>query len=305
MTRPAIRARRRREGGVALLIVLWVLGLLAALAVILAADARTAVQTSEVTIALARAQAAADAGVWLTVRDVAGGAPGAAGPVDGTPRRIAFAGFALDVSVQDEGGKVDLNFAGPWMLRAALTAAGAPGPEIDGLVREIVAWRTPLSAGAAAYGGGAAGPYPGRSYGPAHAPFAGVDDLRLLPGITPALFDRLRRLVTVYSQDPLIDPRSAPLILLDALPGIDPQAAAAYVARRDRLGGGDALLSALGAPDDLSTQGSPVAYTIRVDAVGGGVRFVREAVIVLTPDGVRPYRVARWQQGAEDDGGGA
>lgn len=291
------RARRRREGGVALLVVLWILGLLAAIALILATDARTAVRTSQVAIALARARAAADAGVWLAVRDVAGGDPSPLWRTDGAPRTLRFAGFAVTVSVRDEGGKVDLNFAAPPMLRAALAASGVPAPRASALVREILDWRTPRAEGEALYAGAAGDTYPGRGYGPAHARFVAVGDLLLLPGVSPALFARLRRFVTVYSEDPLIDPRTAPPALLRALPGIDAGALAAYLGGRFGVGAAEPSPVALGAPEELSTQGGARAFTIRARAAGPGAVFVRVAVVVLTPDGVLPYRIARWRPG--------
>ncbi|MGC8475126.1 MAG: hypothetical protein ACP5NP_02120 [Acetobacteraceae bacterium] len=261
--RPAARSSR----GMALLLVLWVLALIAGLALILSREARQSLRQAAATVALAQARAAADAGVWIALRAVLAGAPGPAWPTDGTPRALGFAGFRIRLTLQDEAGKADLNAAPLSVLAAAGRAAGLAPAAARRLGREIER----------------------------HRRFASVADLLALPGVSPTLLSRLRRFVTVHSGDPLIDPRVAPAALLAALPGLNPVLARSYLARRD---GPDPLPARiLGVTAPLAAPGPLAALTIRAVATRGGIRFDRVALIVLTPGADWPYRVASWRQG--------
>jgi general secretion pathway protein K len=274
---------------------LWIVGLVAALAAVLANDARTAVHTGQATVALARARAAAEAGIWLTVRNLVDADASTRWPTDGSSQERAFADFNLEINIWDEGAKVDLNFAGPDLLRAVFVAAGVEEVLAAALPRSIIEWREPLPNRAGRSGSQETRNYPGRTYGPAYGPFVTIEDLLLLPGMTSAIFDRVRRDFTVYSQSTTIDPNGASLALLSAISGAGP-ATVPFSANRSLTGVGDATRQRLGTVGRFSGSGTADAYSVRVRAAGLGVVFIREAVILLTPDRANPYQVVRWQQ---------
>jgi len=82
--------------------------------------------------------------------------------------------------------------------------------------------------------GAASGEYAadGRDYHPRGGPFQSVDELKLVLGMTPALYERLAPAVTVFSGRSKVNLTTAPKEVLMALAGQDAAAAAATVAAR-------------------------------------------------------------------------
>src|SRR5262249_7012775 len=77
-------------------------------------------------IAEARAHAALDAAVVRAVLGISDSRAGQRWRTDGAHRRFAFGGFPIDVSVQDESGRVDLNASGAALVAQLLSANGLP-----------------------------------------------------------------------------------------------------------------------------------------------------------------------------------
>ena len=178
--------------GFALVSVLWGIGLLALVA---AATVRLAYHEgrhAEVSLAVARAQAMADGAVRLAILRVLAGGP--EGRWDGAPAIQAGA----TVSVQDQGGLINLDLAEPALLAGLLSRAG--GLDAD-----------PASRLAAAIVAERGAP-------PAGGPFLSPVDLVRVPGMTPALLTRLLPYVTIHSGLRGVDPRTAPAVVLDATP---------------------------------------------------------------------------------------
>ena len=127
--------------------------------------------------------------------------------VDSTPQTFVFDGKQVTLSVQDELGRFDLNSVDGSMLSALFRAENVPLDESDKLVDRILDWRgsTDLHRlqGATSEDYAAAG----LPYGPRHGPFQSVDELRLVLGMPPDLFEKIRPALTVYSKRPMVDPR--------------------------------------------------------------------------------------------------
>src|SRR5260370_21859048 len=62
----------------------------------------------------------------------------------------------------------------------------------------------------------------GRSYSPRGGPFAHIDELSLVIGLPPALIERAKPFVTIYSGKPQIDVLDPLPAVFAALPGISP-----------------------------------------------------------------------------------
>ncbi|MGL1608635.1 hypothetical protein ACSTIN_22835, partial [Vibrio parahaemolyticus] len=59
-----------------------------------------------------------------------------------------------------------------------------------------------------------------------------IDELRLVDGMTPEIYDQIASGITVYSGRKEIDPATAPLAALVTLPGLDRQKAIDVIAGR-------------------------------------------------------------------------
>ena len=113
-----------RQRGIALLMVLWALVLLALLATVFGGNARTEVLLARNLVENAQAEALADAGIYraiagLTKEPREGGFHG-----DGRVYTWHAGGGEVRFSVRDEGGKIDLNQASDILLRELFVAVG-------------------------------------------------------------------------------------------------------------------------------------------------------------------------------------
>ena len=295
------RAGDSDERGFALVIVISVLAVLALLAAGFAVATRQETKIVRNTIALARARARADAGVALAEMGLLSRDPATRWHADGRPYAITFGGGEIRVSVQDEAGKVDLNWT-PLPVVEGLLAELDIDPEAQaGIIAGIADHRNSVRrppvppgelAGTALSGGPALRDLMA-------APFRSVDELLTLPGVTRAAFDRLRPFVTVYAESAHIDPATAPRGVLLAVPGMSPGAADLILA--SRIPRPDGSVSA--APSDFAAAKQYLAFadlraaTVTSEVVEGrDAHFVRRAVIATTGDPYYPFRILEWRQ---------
>lgn len=285
-----------RQRGAALLLVLWLAVLLAGVVMAFAWSARVEALHARGGVAAWQGGEIARAGLEYGLHRLLAG-PGDAGvpdsgpwQPDGRPHAWRFAGVPVEVRLQAESGKVDLNRADPPLLSALLVAAaGLPPERADRLAAAIADWRDaddlPHPGGAERADYAAAG----RDDGPANAPFATPGELRRVLGMDDAVHQALAPLVTVWSDRDRPEPALAPAPVLRAL-GLDP---APWLAARTGEAGG-------GAPLVLASVGD--VFSIDSTALLGDDRVVRVRAVVrlgvVGADGPA-YGVLRWQQGME------
>ncbi len=227
---------------------------------------------------------------------------------DGTPNAWAFGGAEVEVSIQDEGGKVDINTASDDLLRALLVSvewtdldgavnsldqAGA-----DALVDAIVDFRDPDDL--RRLNGAEDDDYAAAGYrwDAKDAPFEAVAELHRVFGMTAALYAQLEPLVTVYSGQPGVDPRTAPPGVLRALPGYDEVALEAVLAGRREVAAGGTASAAPQTPASFKSGSRRNVVTIRaVAATPGGAVFIRKAVVGLAGSRQKPFHIYSWSRG--------
>jgi general secretion pathway protein K len=203
--------RRARDRGVALLLVLWLVALLAATVGAFALSARTEQLQGQVLSRGLEVRGAARAGLEYAMARLAESDPARRWIPDGREYRWRFGDADLALRIVDEQGKVDLDMADAGLIAALLRQVGSDPQEAQRIAGAIVDWRdadalTQPSGGAEAPDYAAAG----RGYGPANAPFESVAEVEQVLGMTPALYARLAPLVTVYSGRAAPDPVFAP-----------------------------------------------------------------------------------------------
>lgn len=287
------REPQDRERGIALLLVVWVLALAAVLATGFAAETRSEARRARNLAEEARARAAAEAGVMLAVAGLLDPRPGSPWPRDGRSRRLGYAGAELTVAVQSESGKVDLNAAAPEFVTGLIGALSLDDASAAALTEAVTARRRAIDAERRR---GTSGP----SDDPMAEPFRSLEELAAVPGVSRAAFERLAPFVTVHSGSPRVDPRTAPAPVLLAVPGVDPQQVAQLLAARAEGGEGRALPRLTGVEAYVGPSSFVAASVTAVAAMPGGSVFERRAVIGITADPDRPYRVLSWRQGGGD-----
>lgn len=285
------------ERGVALLIVVWVLALLIVLVVGFNGDARTDLLLARNHYESASARATADAGVALAIFRVIDPSPDTQWQADGRSHDLAYGTGRIRVSVQDEGGKVDINAAPPELLAGLLRTMGASDSDATGIAQSIVSWRE-AGAGDAALGSPAGPSLARRRQSTA---FRARDELRLVPGVTRDLYDRIAPFITVYSAAPDIDPLTAPAEVLRSLPDVNPQQVESFIAERSRIGPVPGALPSLSGVSGFLAHRALQAATITSEGkTASGTTFTREAVVSIAPDPAAPYTVLVWRQARHD-----
>jgi general secretion pathway protein K len=229
-----VRVRREkgrvRDRGLALLAVLWALLILGMLSMSFAYAMRVEALASRNGFDAVRAYYQARTGINRTLALLAGA------PLDNV-LSLEIAGEDGDavyrVEVQDEGGKIDINFAGEEVLKAALRRAGLPEEGAERVGDAILDWRDeddrPRPGGAEEPEYGSL-PEPVR---PRNGRFVRLEELLSVKGISPELFrSRLVRIFTVYGASPQVNVNTASPEVLASLPGFSEELAAAVVERR-------------------------------------------------------------------------
>jgi general secretion pathway protein K len=272
---------RAGQRGIALIAVLWVTLLLGLVAAAFLRETRTGVNLARNSLADAKAEALADAGVSWALLGLLTEDESAAIRADGRPYRFDFAGGSVAVEVQDEGGKIDLNQAAEDLLQSLFLHAGAKEEAAAGLAAALVDFR---DADQEPQPRGAEDPHyarAGQAQGAKDAPLTVIDELQQVMGVTPELFARLEPLVTVHSPRSDVDLATAPAAVLRALPGMTEQQVEETLAAREADGERVAVEAA--------------TITVEVTIPGGG-HFVRRAVVRRGGDPAQPFEMLDWRR---------
>ncbi|KEA62107.1 General secretion pathway protein K [Marinobacterium lacunae] len=211
-------ASESRQRALVLVSVLWVLLLLSLLVTNLSLSARSFARQAQNAEQAVRASEAADSGiVWALWNLQQSGVR--QWLADGSGHRLALADTHVWVALQDESGKVDLNYAPTELLDGLLALVIEDDTRREALVAAIEDWRD--ADDLVRLNGAEESEYlaAGRSTGPANREFYDVEELSQVLGMTPDIYDRVRWSLTVNNGTRGINPQFAPADVLMALPG--------------------------------------------------------------------------------------
>ena len=272
MNKPGPSPTGTRQGGFALLLVLWTMVLLSVIGAHIAATGRTETQLAANIRDAAVTESAADGAIQdaaFQVLTAPSWTPG------GTERSVSFEAAAVDLRIESEDSFVNPNVASRELLSALIRQAGSDVQTADQLAAAIVEWRFP--------GAGAPDGPIGRSYRnaglvdvPPGAPFRSLDELKAVRGMRPDLLAGLRPYLSVYTTgDPDVQ---------DASPAV-------LAAIRTATGRAPAPSRSVSMP-----------RVVRVTATAAGPnhsRFVRRAVLAINRQGAAPISVLDWSAPGE------
>jgi general secretion pathway protein K len=277
--------------GIALLLVLWLLVLITGLVSAFSLTARVEGMQGQWLGRSVAARLAAESGIELAASRLGTQEPARRWFADGRPYSFSFDGWRVRVRIQDEAGKLDLNAISPNVMAGLLVQLGEDQARAEQLTAAINDWHDDdnlLSAGI-----GAEDPQyasEGLPYGAKDRPFELVSELRLVLGITPALYRKLEPYVTVYTGMNQPEPSNAPALVLRAL-GQDATRVAEIEVQR-----------AAATPATLAGAGSGT-YSISSEAVRpDGARAAIHAVVRVGGNGNagQLYTPLAWHVGDRD-----
>jgi len=271
----ALRIRQQR--GAALLLVLWLVVLLTGVIAVFALGARTEALQGHALARGAAARYAAEAGIEVAAYHLQNPDGDARWVPDGRPIEFNYAGERVRVVVVDESAKVDLNIATPELLAGLMQALGVDFERSRRIAGAIADWRDGddlLNAE-----GGAEDPQYAAAklpYGAKDRPFETLSELRLVLGMDPALFEKMRPYVTLYSGLARPSPTYAGKPVLQAL-GMDETQIGAVLGQREATTGAAPITSQGSGTYSISSRATrPDGTRVQVQAairIGGGSGF--------------------------------
>ena len=292
------RAPRARQRGVALVLVMWVSVILGIVAASFILERRTETLIVMNSISMARAEAAANAGVTRAIAESYRNDPAAldAWKRDGSPHDWVYDGVPVRVEMRDESAKIDLNTASEALLRGLLVSSGLADEDANRLLDAILDWRDPDSFKRP---NGAEEPdyrAAGLSYRPGNAPFQALEELQLVLGMRPEIHRRLAPSLTVYSRQTGVNPQVASREVLLAIPGLTAQIVDDYIARREAALAAGEPVPTLPQAGAFASGMSPVINVRSVARAEDGTVFAREAVALLRPVPRKPVTFVAWRE---------
>lgn len=289
---------RHEQRGIALVLVLWVMTLLAIIAGSFVYTARSNTLVSGNLVAQARAHLLADAGIERGIYEVLKPATDAERwQARSLPHAFSLNDAQIQVTLRDEAARIDLNVANEVLLKGLLLSVGLDADGASKLLDAITDWRDademvrPQGAERDQYEAA------GYDYIPANAPFQSVEELRLVMGMTPELLRKMLPALTVHSQQAGFNSRQAPREVLMAVPNVLAEDVEAYIQLREETHAQEQAPPPFPQAAAYEASGATQVYNLRsVVSMPDGSRFANEAVVKLTNKPNRPFAVLRWQE---------
>lgn len=255
---------RGGERGIALLLVIWTLALLSAIAVAVTADGRSSRRIAQNVEQAARDRALAEGGLHWGIAQLLDGEAQRRLPLDGRVQTVELDDGRVQVAVEAETGKFDINISPPIVLQNLLLQAGATPTEARRVAVEADTYRKLNRT------------EPGRLHRPA---FLETLDLRRVTSLDEALYRRILPFITVYSGTPRLDPAVSPRQVLMAVPGLSERGVDMLLLARQQTTNVPAP-QVYGAVSDYLGPSRPVIFTIRSTVQTGTSPLVSGSAIV-------------------------
>ncbi|CAB1274321.1 type II secretion system minor pseudopilin [Candidatus Nitrosacidococcus tergens] len=274
------KPRDSKNCGIALVIVLWVITLVAVIASSFTYTVRIETNLATHLTEQAEARALAEGGIVYAAFDLQRPMGTRQFTPDGTPYSWLINDNAVAISIQDVSGLIDINTGNVNLFIGLLITIGIPNEEIFSLIDKIKDWidpddiRQPQGAERQDYIAA------GLPYGPKNGSFESIIELQQVLGMTSDLYQQIAPFVTVFSKQGGVNPSVAPPEVLMAIPGTTPDLIESYMQAREtrKLQGQSPPVLPTGAEFQGLNGGQ--AYKIRseVEIINGG-SAIAEAVI--------------------------
>jgi general secretion pathway protein K len=278
-----------RRRGVVLVMVLWSIAMLSALAMAAAVSFRGFAGIAAIGRDRVQGEALFTAGLEVAASMVASSAP-----FTEIETIVNLSTGAVRARLSDEGGRIDVGRAPAEVLAALLRSVGAPEPQANDAAQRIVQWRNRNN------NGSPSAPIPAgntlaKSLGTdTGQPFADVLEIAQVPGVAPQWVAAMTPLTTVYGAE-TVNPLTAPAAVIAALPGVNRVQLETFLAARRASPTDERIGAALGpAQRFLATKREQVVGVELAETLPDGYAAAARAVMVLMPQDSQPYRILVW-----------
>jgi general secretion pathway protein K len=260
----------RRQQGIALMMVLWVLSVLTIMAGGFALSTRRALDQSQSALTQSQAVALADGGINYAMYMLTHPDPKQRWQTDGRPYQVRFPTAEVRIRIYDEAGRLDINAVQEATLRSFLSRALGDVEAARRLTDTILDWRDQDSLrrmqGAEIEEYRAAGKFPR----PQNRPFASPEELAGVLGLPPVLATKLNQLVTIWSGQDGINPyKASEEVLRIVFAGEENQIAQLLQLRLLPPGGPRPQINLVPPPEFRFNQAQDGAYRVLSEVMNG------------------------------------
>ncbi len=282
--------------GFALVLVLWVLTLVTIMA---SSFTLTIQRETAITSGLketAEATALAEAGINYAILKLFGTDQEQSWQGFNSLYEIEFAGQKVRIKVADESGKISINYADAEQLQQLLAAINVDGELAEQLVDAILDWRDKNDLhrvyGAEKDQYAAAD----KNYAPRNGLFASIEELQMVMGMTPLIYQQLQGMISIYTKKAGINPTTAAREVLLTLPEVTAEMVDEYIEQRVV---NERNQEAITAPEWFkgSTQKSGIFRIIAEVMISKGIsQQVMVVVQKSTSQNGLPFKILKWAQ---------
>jgi general secretion pathway protein K len=271
-------APAHRQRGIALVVALWLVMLLTIIGSSHARNVRIETRLAHNQLGIAKARALAEAGINRAIMELFVSNVSERWSFDGTVNEFELDSGRIRASIRSATGLIDLNTVESVLLENVLTQLGVKDGTRQKLTDAVLDWRDKDNLRHLHGAEDRDYRHAGLEWGARDGPFAAVDELRYVLGMTNEVFVQLAPYLTVFSGHSGVDLKYAPPWLLTV------------------LGGTDEEPGEVDAGNDLSPTS---VYHINAWATSaGGSQASMEVVIGVSPASEVPYMILSWREPA-------
>jgi len=293
------RPPSRKEDGMVLVIVLWLITCIALLVASFNATVNSGTLAIGNEIMAIRAIPLLDAGVELAAHHLNAKDKENKWIADGREYREQIAGKWISLRIYDENGKIDLNKAKPELMTSLIKHYAKTSLEAQDITMAIMKLRKARTGTEAAkdvqVSNKTKAAPPRKSLLQA---FVHVSQLLQVPGVTYALYRKLLPFITVYNPRGIVNMKTAARDVMLALPGMTPIEVDNRLAMRDEPAAYDGFNSTPAESSKSTGSGrAGPAYTVivRKDGARGGEAVETAATILTGAMQIAPFHILAWQ----------
>lgn len=264
---------------------LWSLTLLGAISISLAFTGNIAYRLAQNSFHVAYDDALADAAVNRAVLALLDPRTDSRRLMNAVDQKFDFGGASINIRIQDELGKIDLNQTDGSTLVKLFQSVGVDPMVAEALVDKVLDWRDDSQF--KRVDGAKADEYraAGYDYLPRNGPFQSVDELTLVMGMTRDLYRRVEPALTVYSGRQFVEPQFATPEILAALPSL----ADAHAAAASQSGASTTAAAMSGIADNLISVLIGRAFTIDTEISRSSDVARHHSAVRLTGNPADPF----------------
>ncbi|MCK5828731.1 MAG: general secretion pathway protein GspK [Methylococcales bacterium] len=222
----------KKDKGLALIIVLWVITLL----IIMASSFSLTIQREAVIISglkeKAEASAIAEAGIHYAILKLLHNDKEQQWQAFNSLYEISYNERRVRIQISDESGKIAINQVKKEQLLSVFESINVEESIAESLSDAIIDWRD--SDDVVTENGAELEEYEtaGLKYGPRNAAFSNIEEIQMVLGMTADIYKKMENIISIYTQKPQINPASASRELLLTLPDVDEEMVDDYMKQR-------------------------------------------------------------------------